>query len=385
VSSRQDGPDGIEQSRAADRFLDPRPFPSAPPALLVRAALALRQGLLRLADALFPAELAIFERALGATDTILIGLAARLGITDLLEAGPLSATEIAGRLGLNADRTHRFLRALATRGVYSLARDGRFSNNRLSQALRSASPSRTRAWAMYVSSRANLTAFGAIGRAVRDGASPFEAEHGVSVWDWFEANPDEREHFAHAMMGITFFDAPVVAAIYPFHEVQRVCDVGGGRGSLLSELLIRHPHLRAVLCDGAGVLDSARSLLEARGVAGRVELVPTNFFEAVPPGADAYLMKNILHDWDDERSLVILRNIRRAIGERGRLIIVESLLDPNGSDGVAPLADLHMMLVCDGGRERSREEFASLFSRAGFRLSRVFPYPTTSVIEAEPV
>jgi hypothetical protein len=375
----------LDEHRADDRFLDPRPFPDAPPAFIVRMAIALRRTMLRLTDAIFPAELVMFERAMAATDTHCIGLAASLGITDLLEAGPLTADEIAAKLSLHGDSTHRFLRALAVRGVYTLSDDGKFSNNRLSRALRSGLPSRTRQWAMYISSRANLAAWGALDHAVRRGGSPFESVHGRSVWSWFDDNPLEREHFAHAMMGLTFLDAPVVAKVYPFSEVKTICDVGGGRGSLMSELLVRHPHLRGILCDAAGVLESARSLLAARGVADRVELVPTNFFESVPAGADAYLMKNILHDWDDDRCRTILGAVRRAMSPRSRLIVVETLCEKNRADGVAPLADLQMMLVCDGGRERSREEFEQLFRACGFRLSRVFPYPTTSVLEAEPV
>jgi hypothetical protein len=320
----------LDEHRAHDRFLDPRPFPDAPPAFLVRAAIALRRGMLRLTDAIFPAELVMFERAMGATETLCIGLAASLGITDLLEEGPLTADELAAKLSLHADSTHRFLRALAVRGIYTLSDDGKFSNNRLSRALRSGLPSRTRQWAMYISSRANLAAWNAIGETVRHGVGGFTVAHGRSVWSWFDDNPVDREHFAHAMMGLTFVDAPVVAKVYPFSEVQTICDVGGGRGSLLSELLVRHPHLRAILCDAAGVLESARSLLTARGVADRVELVPTNFFESVPAGADAYLMKNILHDWDDDRCRTILGAVRRAMPSNGRLIVVERSADDAG-------------------------------------------------------
>jgi hypothetical protein len=370
----------------ADRFLDPRPFGRSPPALMVRLALSLRRGLQRLTDGIFPAHLVILERSLGVSETMTLGMAARLGVSDLLEQrGPLTADEIAQALDLHPDRTHRLLRALASRGVYTLGRDGRFANNRLSRALRADTPWRTHSWASYMSARSMVNAWGELERAARDGSSPFETTHGMSVWDWFDAHPEERETFAHAMMGITFMDAPVVAKTYPFDEVKVVCDIGGGRGTLLSELIIRHPHLRGVLCDAPGVLESARSLLLARGVADRIELAATNFFDAVPSGADAYLMKNVLHDWNDERCRTILANVRRAIGAGGRLVVVEALCERNDAGVLAPLADLQMMIVCDGGRERSRDEYAALFESAGFRLTRVFPHPTLSVIEARPI
>ena len=124
-------------------------------------------------------------------------------------------------------------------------------------------------------------------RRLRSGESPFDRVHGMNVWEWFAEHPDEQEMFAHGMMGLTTQHAPVIAALYPFAEVKSVCDVGGGRGALLSELLLRHPHLRGVLADGAGVLASAEVLLAARGVKDRVELAVSSFFDEVPAGADA--------------------------------------------------------------------------------------------------
>jgi hypothetical protein len=374
------------EARAHDRFLDPAPFPDAPPGFVVRAILALRRRLQRAADAVVPAEVLLIERATGAVDTACVGLAARLGVSDLLEAaGPLTAEEIARRLGTRPDETHRFLRLLAAHGIYELDAEGRFTNNRTSRALLSSAPTRGRSWAQYFASPSNLAAWGQLETAVRTGARAFVTAHGMGVWRWFEAHPDEREQFAHAMMGLTFLDAPVIASSYPFAEVQILCDVGGGRGSLLSELLVRHPHLRGMLCDAAGVLDSAQSLLAARGVADRVELVPTDFFASVPTGADTYLLKNILHDWDDAACGTILGHVRRAISPAGRLLLVEAVCERNDTESFAPIVDVQMMVACDGGRERSRAEFERLLSANGFELRRVFPYPTTSILEARPI
>jgi hypothetical protein len=183
------------------------------------------------------------------------------------------------------------------------------------------------------------------------------------------------------MMGMSIADAPVIAGLYPFGELHSVCDVGGGRGTLLSELLIRHPHLRGVLYESEQVLDSARPLLEARGVLNRIRLSPGNFFDRVPTGADAYLLKNILHDWDDERCAAILRNVRDAAGKDGRVLIAESLLERFSQNPIAVPADLQMMVACSNGRERSQAEFHSLLRKCGFKPARLFSYPTISVIE----
>jgi hypothetical protein len=273
------------------------------------------------------------------------------------------------------------MRALTTAGVFAMDADGRCRNNRLSAVLRENRLSAVRAFAEYFASRSNSEAWTDFDRTLRTGKGAFPRVHGMSVWDWFDAHPDERETFARAMMGMTVADAPVVANLFPWREIQKVCDVGGGRGTLLSELLVRHPHLRGILCDAAGVIRSARQLLERRGVAERVEMVAGSFFDRVPAGADAYVLKNVLHDWDDARSRRILDVCRLAMTPGARMLIVENLITRNGTFSFGNLADVHMMVVCDEGRERTREEYGRLFEATGFKPGRVFDSPTISVIE----
>jgi hypothetical protein len=227
-----------------------------------------------------------------------------------------------------------------------------------------------------------VLAWADLARTVATGKNAFERVHGKSIWSWFDAHPHECETFAQAMMGLTISTAPFVADIYPFAEIARVCDVGGGRGTLLSELLVRHRHLHGVLCDAPAVLQSAKSLLERRGVSARTDLVPGNFFEAVPAGAEAYVLKNILHDWDDEASRTILANCRRAMGPGGRVLVVESLVPRNEARGFGPFSDLQMMVACSNGRERSREDFARLFEATDLIPGRVFETPVIAVLEA---
>jgi hypothetical protein len=361
--------------------LSPEPFPNPPSGRVARAVLALRRALHALADALVPAEVAVLDHSIGAVRTQLLGEAARLGIADRLADGPKDAAALARETDCDPDALHRALRCLAGYGIFTLAPDGRFSNNRLSEALRLGQLSRSREWCRYFASASNLAAWGQLSRTLGSGERAFEHAHGMNVWRWFEAHPEERELFAQAMMGITVGMAPVVAGLYPFDEVQTICDVGGGRGTLISELLLRHPHLRGMLCDAEGVLESARPLLRRRGVEARVALVPKDFFEEVPTGADAYLLKNVLHDWDDARSLRVLETCRKAMAQGARLLVCESFLEKNQTEGFAPFSDVQMMMVCDGGRERSRAEYAALLERAGFKVGRVFENPIVSVIE----
>ena len=181
-------------------------------------------------------------------------------------------------------------------------------------------------------------------------------------------------------MGMTIHAAPMIAKLYPFSELAVVCDVGGGRGALLSELLVRHQHLRGVLCDRAGVIESAPSLLAARGVADRVTLAPGNFLESVPPGADGYVLKHVLNDWDDAHATQILDVVRRAMKPGQKLLVCEPLIE-HAEVSYTALADVHMMAIC-GGRERSLDDFQRLLAATGFAPARVFRYPTISIVEA---
>ncbi len=361
-------------------------FPNAPPAFGIRVVLAVRSFLLRLADRLCPADVVVFQRATGIMQTSLLGAICEHDIPDLLEErGAIGAEAIAEARGLDADAVHRTLRALASTGVFVMRSDGAFENNRISRALVSGKLVRSREWALYFASRSNGSAWLDFTRTLETGKSAFGRVHGKSVWAWFDEHEDEREMFAHCMMGITVQDAPVVAKLYPFGEVKRLCDVGGGRGTLLSEIVIRHPNVRGVLCDGEGVIASARELLEARGVLDRVELVPGSFFEKVPSGCDAYMMKNILHDWDDATSKRILAVVRAAMKPGQKIILVEMIVDERSRDVIGTQVDLQMMIACDDGRERSVEEFGKLFEASGFRFTRAFPFPTVSVIEGEAI
>jgi O-methyltransferase domain len=363
----------------------PAPVPktplSAPPALAVRAALAMRRAFLRAADAVVPAQLVIFDRVSAVAGSVVLAELARLEVADLVAERPQTAAELAKRTDTDPAAMVRTMRAAVAMGFFVRDGEGRFSNNRLSSALRGGDLYSARSFARYFGSRSNMEAWCDFPETLRTGKNAFERVHGKSVWDWFDEHPHERETFAQCMMTMTLIEAPGIAATYPFGDIRTLCDVGGGRGTLLSEVLVQHPHLRAMLCDAPGVLASARALLAQRGVLDRVELVPGSFFEGVPKGADAYVMKNILHDWDDARCIAILENCRRAMERGHKMLVVEAVVEET-SDDYGTLADLHMMVVCNGGRERGRADFARLFAASGFRIGRVLETPTPmSILE----
>lgn len=347
---------------------------TAPPGLAVRAATALRRSLLRAAEAVVPAQVALLDRIIGSSEANMLGELGRLGVADLLEEGPLSAFEIAERTGSNADAMARTLRALVFKGVFSRRGDGKFENNRLSRALLDEDDS-SRAFAIYFASKSNQHSWADFAETLRTGKNAFDRVHGSSIWDWFDTHPEERETFARAMMSFTIGEGAGIATTYPFEKAQKVCDVGGGRGTLLSEILLHHPKIQGVLVDAPGVLESAKSLLDARGVRERVELVPGSFFDAVPSGADLYVLKTVLHDWDDERSMKILGVVRSAMQPGARLAIADFIVEED-CDDYGVMIDMHMMLVCGEGRERSRADFARLLSATGFRAERMLTTST---------
>jgi hypothetical protein len=346
--------------------------PVVPPRYAVRLAVSLRTQLMRLADRLVPAPVVLLDHSFGFERTMLLRTAAKLQIADHLVQGPQTAEELAATIGrVNVDALHRTLRALASIGVFELDEQGRFRNNRVSEALRKGIPASMNAWATYCGSKSNLAAWADYEETVATGKNAFSRVHGKDCWAYFNEHPDEGSAFAQSMADVTDLQAPAIAEADPFRDIGVLCDVAGGRGSMLSAVLQRHPKVRGWLFDEAQVLESAPAFLRARGVADRVELKPGNMFNDIPPGAEAYLLKDILHDWDDDRSLAILKNVRRAMNPGGRVLLAEILVERTSSELPGPMVDCHMLAVLLEGRQRSLAEFRTLLTRAGFELARV--------------
>jgi hypothetical protein len=356
------------------------PMPSPPPAWVIRMVLGLRNLLIKATHAITPPEVIVLERATGVAVSMAMASFVKHYVP-LLEDGPISADEAARRLGRDPDATFRLLHFVASVGFVTMRPDKRFEHNRVSRILVAGHRSRTANFVEYFASGSNVRSWLDVDATLTSGKNAFERVHGMSVWDWFDQHPEERECFAEAMMGFTLSDASFVAAGYPFKEVTTICDVGGGRGTLVSELLLRHPHLRATLVDAPGVLDLARALLAHRGVADRVTLTPGNFFVKVPSGAELYTLKNVLHDWDDERSLTILRTVRAAMQPGQKVVIIEAFINRSKPDPLVSGADMQMMMVCGEGRERTGQDFRRLLDQSGFAPGRTFPHPVVSMIE----
>ena len=315
-----------------------------------------------------------------------ISTAAVLGIADVVADEAKTPEAIAPAIGAHAPSVRRLLRALASVGIFAEDGRGRFGNTAFSEVLRSDVAGSIRGMAMHVGSRAAVLAWSDLATSVRTGEPAFRRVHGKSFFEHLASAPEESRAFDHAMHGVSSTEIPAVLAAYDLGTADRIVDVGGGDGTLLAAILDRHPPPRAVLYDLPHVVATARERLRGSRHRERVEFVEGSFFDAVPEGGDAYLLKHILHDWSDELALQILRHCRRAVAPRGRVVIIESVIQPGNAPDFGKLLDLEMIAITEGGRERNADEFADLLATAGFRLSRIVPTASpTSVIEALPV
>ena len=353
-----------------------------PPRAAVAAVLAARRALHGLADRIVPAHIALFDKSIGLGRTSILGALAELGIADELARGPATAEDLAARLDLDADALHRVLRAAAVEGATRLDRRGRFRLTRLGRPLTTGDPRTIHAWVRYIALPSTGAAWGDLAESVRTGRSAFRRQHGSSVWEWFSAHPDEERLFAAAMRRLTQEDAPAIARGYPWPERGTVCDVAGGVGTLLAAILETRPGLRGVLVDAPGVLHEADAHLRQRGLRERVDLAEGDIFERVDARADVYVLKDVLHDWDDAASARILATVRATMARGARLVVIEALQERNRPDQIASLADVQMLTQCEEGRQRSAQELGALLRGAGLTPGPVRRTAGPAVVEA---
>ncbi len=314
-----------------------------------------------------------------------IYVAARLGIAELLADGPKTSDELAGSVGAHAGALHRLLRGLTALGLCAERLDGAFVLTPLGSYLRAGVAGSVRSWALHWGGTL-WPVWGTLLHSVRTGKSVRAPVTRKEGFDSLAQSPESAKVFNEAMVDISRLVAEGLVRGYDFSGIGCLVDVGGGYGELLVAILRANPMMRGVLFDLPHVVEGAREHIEAAGLAERCEVVPGSFFERVPGGADAYLLKSILHDWNDDRGLAILGNCRQAIASRGKLLVVERVLpermQPSAEHRWMAASDLNM-LVALAGRERTEAEYRALFRSTGFELTRIVPAGVYfSVIEA---
>lgn len=352
---------------------------------MINGAGKVRAGLGLLHRASAPANITLFELTQGAWITQALYVAVKLGIADTLAGGALTADDVARRVGASPDATFRLMRALASKGVFKLRRDGRFALNAAANALRSDTEGSLAPLIAMVGSPPHWQHWSELLHCVQTGQTAVEKLHGATIFEYLDSQPEYAKVFNDAMTAVSAMAIDAAVPVYDFTQRRLVVDVGGGHGALLAAVLKAAPAARGVLFDLPSVVADAGSAFAAAGVNARVTTASGSFFESVPEGADTYLLKAIIHDWDDARALTILRNIRTAIAEDGVVLLFEMVLPGGAPPHPGLMLDLEM-LVHAGGRERTAAEYATLLSRAGFQQSRVIPTAgPLSVVEARPV
>ena len=335
-----------------------------------------------------PPQLVLYQLATGHYLSNALQLAVKLGIAEHLADGPRHADDIAAATGTHAAALRRVLRLLVSVGVFAEREDGTFALTPIGESLRAGVPGSSRAMVMLFSGERIQDGWRDLEYCVRTGNPVFRKKGLADPFRDPARTPEDNANFDAAMADFTRLAAVAVAAAYDFAPLRTLVDVGGGNGALLIGILRAHANLRGIVFDQPPAAARARTCIAEAGLADRCTAVGGDFFAEVPAGGDAYVLKHVIHDWDDERATAILGNCRRAMGERGKLLIVEGVYPPRIDDSFAArgaAANDVNMLVNTGGRQRSEAEFRALYAAAGFALTRIVPtLAPVSVIEGVP-
>jgi hypothetical protein len=330
-----------------------------------------------------PAHIGMLQLLGGAQVASAVGCLARLGIAEMVEAGPRSAEDLAAQIGAHPGALYRLMRATASVGVLAEGPDGKFSQTPLSAALRRDAKPSLRALAVMNTREWNMRGWERLEYSVRTGKTALDDVYGMPVFEHFKQNPAEAQIFNDAMTDFSMIDSPAVADAYSFEGIGSVVDVGGGHGLLLATVLSRNPKLQGTLFDAPHVIEGAKDG-PLKPFLSRCTLVSGDMFSSVPAGADAYVMKHIIHDWPDDLCIKLLKLCRKAVNPGGKLLVVDSVIYPGNDFSPAKFLDLQMLLF-PGGQERTEKQFRELFAAAGWRLNRIVPTPAgDAVVEGLP-
>ena len=353
-----------------------------PPTRVVQAATTVRTWLQSLVARMVPPQVALLEMASGFMATQTVYPAARLGLADVLADGPLCPTDIARQAGSDPDATHRLLRACAAFGVFTERSDGRFGLTPLAGALRSGTPDTMRPVILMLGDPRYQGPWGRLADTVETGTPGATMQFGKPIWDYVDDDPEFAAIFDDAMTRLSALDWPTVEAVYDFSRFSTIVDIGGGHGDLLARMLGASPTAHGVLLERPRLVDQAAEHLRRAGVLDRCRIETGSFFDTAPRDGDLYVMRRVIHDFDDDQAAAILTNVGRHMPEGSTLLLLESVVPPGNSPHFAKTLDLDMMIFV-GGRERTERQFDTLLDRAGFRRRRVIPTASAlSLIEA---
>ena len=319
-----------------------------------------------------PPPVQLMQMLFGFAATRAIGVTAELHIADLLKDGAKTADELALQTGVHARSLYRVLRACASVGVYAEDSAKKFSLTPLAEPLLSDAPGSLRAFAEMISCDWQFQTWAELPYSVKTGKPSFDKVHGKSSFDYFWSNEKAGKVFNDAMTSNSAFSSFAVVNAYDFSSIKKLIDIGGGHGFLLASILAKNDNLKGVLYDMPAIVAEAEKLLKEHGVTQKCETVGGDFFNSVPAGGDGYIMKHIIHDWNDEQCITILENCRKAMADGGKVLVVEMVVPEGNEPSPAKFLDLQMLQYLPGC-ERTEKEYEGLFDKAGLKLTRIIP------------
>lgn len=360
-------------------------MPPLPPARIVRAVEGVRSGLQKLTRRLAPAPFSLLELIQGSMVTQAVYAAAELDVAEVLRDGPLPAGEIARKVGADADALYRLLRLLSTYDIFAERKDGRFALTPMAKALLKDAPMSMHGIAVLMGHPTHWEDWAHLVDSVRTGEPSLPKLRGMGAFEYLESNAEYGEVFTKGMGAMSATETDPILAAYDFSRYETVVDFCGGRGDLLAGILRKATGARGILSDPRVGENGAADFLAEQGVADRCTIADGGLFDPVPGGADAYVLKHIVHDWPESQALEILKNVREAIRPDGRLLLMEMVpSDKPNAPHAGKQIDLWLMLLV-GGRERTEAQYGELLSAAGFRLERIVQTPSAvSIVEASP-
>jgi len=324
----------------------------------------------------------IFQMLTGYWTSQAIHVAAKLKLADRLANGPRTAAELARETDADPHALYRLLRALASVDCFVQDDQGRFGLTPLAECLLDR-PGSQYPVALFLGEE-HYHCWGDLLYSVRTGKPAFDKIYGKPIFDYLSGHPEQAMVFDAAMTGIHGPETQAMIDAYDFGNISTITDIGGGNGSVITSVLQKYPKLKGILYDLPGVIGRAQQGIADAGLTSRCTPIAGSFFESVPAGADGYMMRHIIHDWDDDKALTILRNVRKVIPPTGKLMVVEMVIEPGNAPDFAKFLDLNM-LTLPGGLERTLAEYRDLYAKAGFRLDRAVKTPSpVSVIEGTP-
>jgi hypothetical protein len=330
-----------------------------------------------------PPQRQLVQLLFGKQLTASLSAIARLGVADHMGNQPVEVEALAAKTGAHAPSLYRVMRMLASLGVFK--QSGRaFALAPVSDLLRTDAPNSLRYMAMMLGDEWSIKAYAHMADCIKTGGDGMTMAYGKQVFEYFAEHPEEAETFQRAMTNGSVIAADSILKSYDFSGIERIADIGGGHGLLIASVLKRYPDMRGVLFDLPEVVAGVPQNRIAE-CGDRLTIEAGSFFERVPSGCDAYMMKNIIHDWGDEHCRTMLRLVREQLPPNGRVLVFELVVSDDPGPTPAKMLDIEMLVMTVGGKERTEREFAELFASAGLKLNRVVTTPTpTCVIEAVP-